>query len=143
MKSLKEQPRIACEGCAVGRSMCEARACWGTPEEIAALMAAGYTNRLMLDIWVREYPGDIYIVCPAERGMQGQGPSIWPGGRCNMLTPEGLCEVHHMKPSEGAMACCKRSSQEDMHRAVAMTWDSDLGREVVARWKEEVGYGQA
>lgn len=62
-----------CEGCEKGIKMCK-RACWPTPEEVVNLIATGYGNRLMLDMWARDPDkgGHIFIIAPATPGYESR-----------------------------------------------------------------------
>lgn len=117
-------PDVACHGCAKGVDMCRTRPCWGTPEEIAAIKAAGYADRLMLDWWVGVPRID--IPAPAIQGYEGKSAPERPRGRCTFLTADDLCELHDkgLKPAEGRKACCKSDTPVDTHHEVAMTWAS-------------------
>ena len=93
----------------------------------------------MLDYWIGE-DSDIYIICPAEDGYEGQKASPLPGGKCVFHTPEGLCELHNgFKPIEGRLAHHRTmTSRRPIHESIASLWDSDEGREVVEMWKDAI-----
>lgn len=131
----------SCERC---RRMCEERPCWPTPAEAIALLDAGRGSSLMLDYWSGgfpspedEFPDSVDILGPAIVGCEGRGAPFWPGGRCTFLSQQGLCSLHDrgLKPAEGRKA--GHVTPDGLHKAVARTWDSDLGRAAVARWRAE------
>jgi hypothetical protein len=120
---------------------CEARPCWPSPAEATRLLDLGYARRMWLDFWCRQ-GGDILIVGPAAEGKAGTEKE-WPVGRCGFLTPDRLCEIHRdhgwdAKPIEGRLAIHGGENRiEKLHERVALLWDSNEGRAVVARWRGE------
>jgi hypothetical protein len=108
------------------------------------LIEQGYAERLMLDHWVAE--PYVYVVCPAEKGSEGDYAPSWPGHGCVMQDAAGLCRLHDLglKPAEGRLARCansERPTPSGLHRDVADTWDSQEGRDVVALWCRATGRG--
>lgn len=84
----------ACEQC---QKMCE-HPCWGTPEDIEALISAGYAEKLMLDYWVR-FVDDSYdpilIVCPASRGCERRMAETFSWTPCVFQAEDTkLCALH-------------------------------------------------
>lgn len=144
MNEILTEP-IRCSGCTKGIDMCKTRPCWGTPDDVEKLIAADHAKSLMLDYWCGDGPNgdDVEIVAPAIVGDEGDYASSVPRGRCTFLTEEEKCGVYDQQPTEGAQACCK-VSKNDLHRQVAMSWNNEQGRELVARWKKLVGlnYGR-
>jgi len=57
---------------------------------------------------------------------------------CNFQSADGLCQLHDigLKPFEGRRTCCKVPAKE-IHQAVAWSWDTEEGREIVKQWKEK------
>jgi hypothetical protein len=122
-----------CEKCV---AICENRPCWGTPIEIAKLIELGFGNRMMLDWWADAGGDDIYIICPAVVGYEGDRSPFFPVGRCSMLEND-RCVVHQWKPTEGRENFgCKQAKEAPSHEEVARTWDTEEGRKVVRLWKE-------
>lgn len=134
-----KETTCSCQKCV---SMCKDRPCWPTPEEAERLIENGFADKLMLDWWCGGGEGDtdIYLLGPAIEGHEGQRAPYWPWGRCNLLTKDGLCSLHDkgLKPLEGRAASCK-TNKPKLHGFVAMTWNCDLGRAVVAKWKTMMG----
>lgn len=131
--------------------MCN-RPCWPIPSEIAPIIAAGEGHRLMLDWWVGnfrddndEYDGDVYILCPANPGREGQeaSSSFWILSEgCAFHTSDGLCQLHDrgLKPLEGRVAHHRQqNSKVNVHELVARAWDTEEGRDVVAQWCSSMG----
>jgi hypothetical protein len=119
-------------------AICKHRPCWGTPQEIAVLIEKGFGDRMMLDWWAGDETdhNDIYIICPAVSGYEGQRSPFFPTGVCSLLEND-LCMVHDWKPTEGRENFgCKDTPQSQTHKEVAMTWNTDEGREVVRVWEE-------
>jgi len=144
------EPSAPCS-CRVCKGMCK-RACWPTPQEAQALLDAGYADRLMLDAWIGGFDDsyeDVYIVCPSTPGYCGGlapglgddfnwmdvfGDGALANGGC-VMQKNGLCMLHDkgLKPIEGRVAHHSKDS-DNLHEAVARTWDSDVGRAVVERF---------
>lgn len=130
-----------CERC---KAMCRNCPCIGTPEEIQAIIAAEYSNRLMLD-WknpagtMRERPITIEVIRPAIVGSENDRAPFWPQGACAFLDEENHCILHDpgLKPLEGRLAHHDDSkpSQRQVNRDIVKEWDSDGGRQLVAAWK--------
>ena len=135
---LEESESCACEEC---MEMCN-RPCWPLPEEADRLIDLGYAGKMMLDYWVGdgENGGDIDIISPASPGYAGRLAPFWPTKGCVMQNGLGLCKLHDIgKPYEGRMAHHDKDSGST-HHDVAMTWNTEYGRQVVERWKESVDY---
>ena len=142
----------SCKKC---KDACQ-RTCWPIPGEADSLIDAGYSARLMLDHWVGSPSGDGYedveILCPATPGYEGlRAPEVsWLAafggsnplfGGC-VFFEGGLCELHvlGLKPSEGRLSllCREPPGDSELHQAMATTWESARGREVVARWHKKM-----
>lgn len=128
-----------CDTC---KDMC-GRPCWPTPSEALTLIDAGYSDKMMLDYWVDDE--NIYVVCPANPGYGGEdapsGGIMGMGGALTsgcIMQVDGMCEVHKIKPAEGRKAS-HGLDHGQLHEAVAATWDTEEGEDVVKRWKLEVG----
>lgn len=124
----------SCEEC---QDMCRQRVCWPTPEEARKLMEK-FGTRLGLDYWEDDSP--IFIVCPAIMGHEGEKFGWWPAGQCTFLR-NGLCEVHTIKPSEGAISIHDKKFPE-LHAKIARLWDSDVGRAVVEEFRSKYLRGE-
>lgn len=162
-----DSPPCACLSCV---SAC-ARPCWPIPEEAQGIMDAGLGSKLMLDWWdgVEDDHGHrVFILCPAnpsyERKQASDAPV--PSGiyslflrvpthplksGCVMQTRDGRCVLHGthvngvlLKPAEGRKQHCSRPGiTSDLHKDVALTWDTEIGKQVVQRWLREYGDADA
>lgn len=117
-------------------SMCENRPCWGTPEEIEAIIDAGFGDKLMIDYWEAS-PNNINMAQPAIIGYEKQRAPFWPRGRCAFLE-KGLCTLHDkgLKPLEGRSADCKTHglSREEYNKSL-----QTLREFIVNKWKTTQG----
>lgn len=147
-----------CKECVLA---CMTRPCWGTPDDAKKLMAAGFADRLMLDVWPTPDYREVELLCPAVVGYEGKDApdpterigivslaavSLLSGtmlenpyGRCTFLTEDNKCELHEagLKPLEGRRAWCKerRKPAYARHQRCGQSWDSWRARRVIARWK--------
>ena len=120
--------------------------CWGTPEDIAKLIAGGHATRLMVHMFHSADYACIELLSPANPGFEGryadQGLNAVSTLRsgCVFLGVDKTCAVHVLKPSEGKIGCCKSPQSEAQARAVrehlARAWDGERGRQLVRAWKE-------
>jgi hypothetical protein len=141
----------SCQGCNKGIGFCS-RACWPIPSEVKKLMEAGHGSRLMLDAWTGANP--IFIICPATPNYEGKdAPGLYDDNPFSMLLGasedplRGGCTFHDeetknctlhdtgLKPLEGRKTCCK-VKLPNIHKDVAMSWNTDEGRSVVEEWKK-------
>ena len=132
-----EYPDIAACACDTCRSACR-RPGWPTPTEALDLLAAGLGDRLMRDYWCLPDGGEMPILSPAERGREGGGASFMRDGRCTFHTFDGRCELHEtgLKPAECRKSGCSRAEgSADIHKAIAVLWDSAEGRAVFELWR--------
>ena len=108
--------------------MCKNRPCWGTPEDIEKIKAAGYSHKLMMDYWYKSDEEDIPIEAPAIVGYEGKDAPFWPSGQCTFLEND-RCILHDLglKPTEGRLAHCsdKNDLPVSLHETVAMTWKKE------------------
>lgn len=134
LDTIPDSPPCSCRECV---RACEDRPGWATPAEAAALLDAGHFADLMLDYWsggFGEDGVDVDMVAPAIVGCGGGRTPWWPRGRCALLDG-AKCRVHATsKPAE-----CRKAGHgtpDDLHEAVARTWDTDEGRAVVERFED-------
>lgn len=119
--------RVSCPSCRTGISWCERRPCWPTPDEARAIEAAGLGHRLMRDYWVEKDGSELTVMSPAIVGYEGRAAPFIPQGRCTFLTERSECALVPLglQPTEGAVACCRSESQDDLHRLIADLWRGD------------------
>ncbi len=147
---LKTIPESECS-CSLCVAACK-RPCWPTPAEVLKLIEAGFAKQLMLDYWHADE--NISILCPANPGYEGcSAPEISIFDILSGYNPlksgcifleDKKCKLHDLKlkPIEGRLTlCCQKQDGQKLHKAVADTWDTDEGRNVVAQW-EELIYGR-
>jgi hypothetical protein len=139
----------ACDICV---SMCN-RPCWPTPAEAERLLDGGYAARLMADWWSGEDDQPIYILCGANPGYEGReaaevsifdyflGTAPLAHG-CSFFDAESKrCVLHEggLKPIEGRLVDHDwPGKNNELHEAVAATWDTAEGRAAVERWRRLV-----
>ena len=128
----------SCDRC---RFMCYAPCC-PTPDDVIALIDAGYAKRLMLDDW----PGEFNLIKPAMKGSEGE-KAPWEVKTlrgCTFWTEDGSCELHDkgLKPFQGKLAHHDHTDEEVewIAQRIKEAWESDKGEEVSALWKRTVKY---
>lgn len=129
--------------------MCHHRPCWGSVAEFKKIIDAGHANLLMIDYWAgggegSEFQDDVQVLCGAIVGYEKYRAPFIPIGTCALLDCTS-CMVHKIKPSEGAMACCKEVDTNEkqykkMKMALVRDWDTEKGRQLIDKWKELVGF---
>lgn len=133
MKLKVKATECDCEKCSF---MCHAPCC-GTPDDMEALMDAGYGNRLMYD----GLPGGEKMVKPALRGFEGQD-SPWQTSSVNGCTfwRDGRCELHSsgLKPSQGKLAIHdqKESDRTEVCEFIERSWRAKKAEKTIKRWEK-------
>jgi len=115
--------------------------CCGTPEDVEALMDAGYAHRLMYD----DFDSGESIIKPALKGFEAKRSPPETGSQkgCTFWKNE-KCELHSLglKPSGGKLAH-HDASMDDMIEVtnfIADSWKSKKAVEIIARWKKIHAY---
>lgn len=128
-----KESQCDCEKCSF---MCQAPCC-GTPDEMQALIDAGYGERLMYDNW----PDQENILKPALKEHEGKlapwtmatpkGCTFWNKGKCE-LHPLGL------KPSAGKLAHHSLTLVErhEISNFIKQSWADGKGDMVIDNWKK-------
>lgn len=122
-----------CEKCS---SMCHAPCC-GTPDDMEALMDAGYGNRLMYDGLI----GGEKMLKPALKGYEGKD-TPWETASVEGCTfwKEGKCELHSLglKPSLGKLAIHDQSKEDQwqVSEFIEESWRDKKAKKTIKRWKE-------
>jgi hypothetical protein len=117
----------------VCQSFC-ARPGWWTVREAASALAAGFTNRMMLEVSPEH---DFGVLSPAFKGCGG-GFAIheMADGGCNFLVG-GLCELHGtgFQPLECRFCHHDRPGcGEACHADLEKDWDTPAGQQLVMEW---------
>jgi hypothetical protein len=96
---------------------------------------------------------DVSYLVPAVVGYGGKKAAFVKTGACNLLI-DNKCSVHdlNLKPVQGRMACCKinrvfvdeNGKQQNLDERVPIlhTWNTQRGKDLIERWKKEVGYDE-
>ena len=140
---MKLPEKIECNGCWKGVFMCRLRPCWGTVEDFKKIIDAGYSDRLMIDYYKDEEINNderIYFLCGANNGNEGSKADWNPKGTCSFLEDE-KCIIHDIKPTIGAIACCKRKINIKKNNHICLeTWLTQEGTDLIEKWKVIVDY---
>jgi hypothetical protein len=112
------------------------------------------TNVSMLkdkDSIVTFFEDDVMYLVPASQGKEGKVSGYNKGGTCNFLV-NNKCSLHDLglKPTQGQYACCsiervymdKYGKQQDLDERlpILITWNTQKGKDLIDRWKKEVGF---
>ena len=128
-----------CERCS---NMCRAPCC-GTPDEMLALIKAGFANRLCFDN-LDFCPDDIH---PALKGYEGGLASYQTYSNLGCtFWKEGKCELHSLglKPMGGRYSHHDLSS-DDWNKVVTFitkSWETKKAAKVIDIWKKLVKYNE-
>lgn len=125
-------PSPPCD-CEVCRSFCD-RPGWWTVREAARALAAGYANRMMLEVSPERDFGEL---SPAFQGCEG-GFAIQELSDCgcNFLVG-GLCELHGtgLQPLECRFCHHDRPGcGEACHADLEKDWNTLMGQQLVMKW---------
>lgn len=123
--------------CNVCSDMCQAP-CVGTVEEMAAIIKAGYGNRLMID-----NIGDPVLLKPALKGYEKQkAPWETRSERGCTFWKKGKCELHDkgLKPLLGRIAYHDDNPQhEKFEKFIHKHWETKKAKKLVKKWMEKYG----
>lgn len=123
---------VSCQ-CAVCRAQCRRTPCLGTPQDIWALIEAGYRDKLVLTVWsVGLFFGRIPFPIPMVQALQT------PQG-CVFFKDE-LCLLHDLglKPTEGRLSYHTLTEEnfrfsKSLSWNVASTWLDTRNTELIIR----------
>ena len=110
----REPVECSCSTC---QNMCKRAPCIGTPSDILVLIQNGYIDQLEMSIWSAGIP----IGIPEIEMVQLD----YNDGKGCKLQVNGLCSIHHIKPTDGRLATCKPEAFVSKTPAVgfvALTW---------------------
>jgi hypothetical protein len=119
----------ACKRCS---NLCKRISCMGTPQEILALINAGYAERIRPAINLRRFPGytlpdRMLLFIPLY------DPQL---GSCTFLKND-LCTLHDrgLKPIEGRLSDCKTTEMPadkiELPLAVLLTWLREENKQTI------------
>lgn len=120
----------------------------GMSERVQKTMDPGLVDSYVNNPFEENVP---YLV-PALKGHEGKITSMGKTGTCNLLV-DNKCSVHDkgLKPIQGQTACCKiqrvyndpvtgKQLEIDERFPILHTWNTQRGKDLIARWKKEVNY---
>ena len=139
---IKTAKRIECKDCRRGINMCEQRPCWGTVKDFKKIIKAGYAKKLMIDYYNNDKINngeDIYFLSGASSGNECSKADWNPKGTCIFLE-NNKCIIHNIKPTSGAVSCCKIDYNLKLTHACLMTWTTTEGKKLIEDWKKMVDY---
>ncbi len=124
--NLNNIPDTECK-CKICVEMCRDVPCWGTPDDIQALINAGYRNKLKVQYWKNGLTST-YIVIPTSKEHK----------RCCIFLENDLCMLHDkgLKPTEARKVLCSKPPI-GVHNAVALTWNTFEGRNLASEFMED------
>lgn len=135
MKLSIQETECDCQKCSY---MCHAP-CTGTPEDMEAIMDAGYGNRLMYDDWPSSKCDD--IIKPALKGYEGK-MSPWETSSFSGCTfwKDGKCELHSLglKPTLAKLVIHDQSDEEhdQIVNFISHSWKKEEAKKTIERWKK-------
>jgi hypothetical protein len=114
--------QCSCNTC---KDMCHTAPCIGTPEEMAALVTAGFKDDL-INTTIKHEKVKVTLGMPSVTiiGIKFDNKKQ----KCVMLNDDGLCKLHSLglKPTEGRFANCKttelKPNKISPFQAVLLTW---------------------
>jgi len=109
------------------------------------IIEAGFAHNLMIDYYNSENISmneRTYILSGANNGNECSKADWNPKGKCSFLTNENKCLIHDIKPTMGAIACCKRDHPNFVkeNEACVATWATEEGKQLIEDWKKLVNY---
>ena len=134
--------RIECLNCKDGINMCKMRPCWGTIGDFKKIINAGHQEKLMIDYYSHNDLNKgkrVYFLSGASNGNECSKADWNPKGECIFLV-DNKCSINHIKPTIGAVACCKTPTDLKVMHACLRTWNTKQGKDLIEKWKVMVEY---
>jgi hypothetical protein len=139
---IKTAKRIECKSCRKGVVMCKMRPCWGTVEDFKKIIEVGHAKKLMIDYYNDKAINNnerIHFLSGASNGNECSKATWNPKGICIFLEND-KCIINDIKPTVGAVMCCKHKQDSKLMHACLMTWTTKKGRDLIESWKKMVDY---
>lgn len=134
--------KVECTVCDKGIQMCRTRPCWGTVSNFRKIIKAGHAKKLMVDYYNNKDVNkgeNIYFLSGASRGNECSKADWNPIGIC-IFFQDNKCDIHGIKPTMGAIGCCKMPIDIKILHACLMTWTTKEGKDLIEKWKKMVDY---
>jgi len=132
-KQVGKQP-ISCN-CEKCKQMCQRVPCLGTPQDILAIINAGYVDKVCYTEW---YAGMLFGHMEPIEMVQIKSKSKGNNGEC-VFFHDGKCELHEngLKPTEGKLAHHEVSAIElrpeyNLTYQVAIEWTKEENSDVIS-----------
>ena len=141
-KIIRSAKKVECRFCDGGEKMCQTRPCWGTVNDFKRIIDAGYATSLMIDYYSHESINNgkkIYFLSGASRGNECSKADWNPIGTCKFFVNH-KCIIHQIKPTMGAVTCCKEKTSQELTHACLLTWNTRTGEKLINDWKKMVNY---
>ena len=138
----KEIKKVECVDCYKGIRMCKTRPCWGMVNDFEKIIKAGNAKKLMLEYYSNRDINkgeNIYFLSGASNNNQCSKADWNPRGTCILLEND-KCIIHDIKPTMGAVVCCKVPMDKKLMHECLMTWTTKAGLDLIKKWKEMVDY---
>lgn len=132
---------VSCK-CAICKDQCRRAPCLGTPQDIWALIEAGYKDRLELTVWsVGLFLGKIPFPIPMVQAARSpDGCAFFQGG---------LCQLHDLglKPTEGRLSHHTITGEnfefsQSLAWNVAREWLDERNIPIISRIFQEISIGR-
>lgn len=129
-------------GCSACVDACKTRPGWFLPGEVAkaaevlGITEAEFFERHCAIDWYEDHPDDVFVVAPAlKHGSPGEMYPRNPRGTCALLTDDGRCSIHDVKPFEcrGYLHTDSREQVEERREHIVDQWRSKNAQEEVRR----------
>lgn len=97
-----------------------------------------FNKYFSIDWWEGYYPDAKdqrgYIIAPAIKGYEGKHYPFTPSGKCALLTEDGKCLIHEVKPNECATSFHEgMEDRTDYRKGIVDSWQTEEGLELLKR----------
>jgi hypothetical protein len=139
---IRSAKKIECPNCEKGIYYCKTRPCWGTVNDFKKIIEAGHAKELMIDYYSHKNINNgnkIYFLSGSSNSNQCSKADWNPKGVCIFLEND-KCRINDIKPTTGAVACCKKKPNISIMHACILTWNTKKGKQLIKDWKKMVDY---